>query len=394
MDYITAIKDLASQGKFRIELGPDRISALLNLMGNPQDKIKCIQVAGTNGKGSVCTMLAAILNSAGYKTGLYTSPHIFDYTERIRINDSSISETDFAKYYSDIIKIAEENDLNPTEFEILTAVMFKYFYNNEIDIAIIETGLGGRLDATNIVKSNLCSIITHIDLDHTDRLGCTKEEIAFEKAGIIKSNSFVITGEGYEAIKKRADETNSMLIITHPCIEDKYINSLALKGEHQKENLALVLTAVETVFPQIDNETIISGLKKVKNPCRFQYIKNKNLIIDGAHNPNCFEALRRNLDEYFPDTKRNYIFGCLNTKDYKKMLSYIETDSNLNKLYFYPFKNANSCSYEELSKVCSVESSLLKSKAEIDAIAEENLTVICGSFYMINELVDKDVVFS
>lgn len=388
MNYRESIKDITSVGKFHINLGLERIEKLLEILDNPQDKLRCIQVAGTNGKGSVCTMLSSILCEAGYKTGLYTSPHIFDYTERIKINNIDISKETFAKYYSLIISAAKDNNINPTEFEILTAMMFKYFADNDVDIAVIETGLGGRFDATNVLKTNLCAIITHIDLDHTDRLGDTKDKIAFEKAGIIKKDSIVITSEGYEAIKDRADELNALFVLTSPFVQQEFFEALSLKGVHQRENLALVLSAIQTLFKNIDEETIISALKKVKNPCRFQYIKEKNLIIDGAHNPNCFEALITNLDTYFPNTKRNYVFGCLNTKDYKKMLSYIEADENLNKLYIYQFNNPNSVSYETIKSILDIKSEQINSLKDIVS-DKEILTVICGSFYMINELIDS-----
>lgn len=393
MKYDEVIKDLTSQGKFKINLGLERIASLMELLDNPQDKIKCIQVAGTNGKGSVCTSIASILSHSGYKIGLYTSPHIFDYTERIKMGDDCISESDFIEYYELIIKIAEKNEIYPTEFEILTAMMYKYFYDKGVDIAIIETGLGGRFDATNIIKSNLCAVITHIDLDHTERLGDTKSKIAFEKSGIIKPNSVVITSQKYEVIKNRADELNSRLLYVNKSIDFKYKKEFVLKGEHQIENLALVVTVIKTIFPSINSEIILKGLKNVKNPCRFQYIKEKNLIIDGAHNPNCFQALMLSLDEYFPNVKRNYIFGCLKTKDYKNMVKYLISDKNLNKLYIYSFNNPNACTFDDISKVSSVKCESLYSKDEINEIAKNYLTVICGSFYMINELVDKEVIF-
>lgn len=392
MNYDEAIKDLTSQDKFVINLGLDRISELLDLLGNPQDKIKCIQVAGTNGKGSVCTILASLLKEAGFKTGLYLSPHIFDYTERISINGIPISKIQFAKYYSMIVDLAEKNEIFLTEFEILTVIMFKYFCDEKAEVVIVETGLGGRFDATNVLKTNLCSVITHIDLDHTDRLGDTKEKIAFEKAGIIKPNSLVITAEGYEAIKDKSDEMNAMLILVSPCEDREYTEALSLKGEHQKENLSLALSAIQTIFPKINKQTILTALKKVKNPCRFQYIKEKNLIIDGAHNPNCFQALRKNLDLYFPNIKRNYIFGCLNTKNVKEMVSYIESDSELNELYIYQFNNPKSCTFKEISGLCSISCKELTDSREVSNIAKEHLTVICGSFYMINELIDEQYV--
>ena len=226
-NYDNAVKLLTSQGKFYINLGLERISQVLHLLGNPQDKLKCIHVAGTNGKGSVCAIISTILTDAGIKTGLYTSPHIFNYTERIKINGIDISKEDFANYVFNICDVADKNNIHLTEFEILTAVMFKYFADNNVEVVVLETGLGGRFDATNVIKSNLCSIITHIDLDHTERLGNTKSKIAFEKAGIIKPNSPVFTSEGYEEIKDKADEVNSLFVMVAP-FEDT--TNLSLKG--------------------------------------------------------------------------------------------------------------------------------------------------------------------
>ena len=174
MNYEDAVKLLTSQGKFYIELGLERISRILDILGNPQDKLKCIHIAGTNGKGSVCAIIESVLKETGMKVGLYTSPHIFDYTERIKISGNEISKNDFANYVEKICSIADKNNIYLTEFEILTAVMFEYFADNSVDVVVLETGLGGRFDATNVIKSNLCSIITHIDFDHTERLGKTK----------------------------------------------------------------------------------------------------------------------------------------------------------------------------------------------------------------------------
>ena len=291
-NYKNAIDLLTSQGKFYINLGLDRISSVLDLLGNPQDNLKCIHVAGTNGKGSVCAIIASILNCAGIKTGLYTSPHIFEYTERIKINGVDISKDDFANYVFEIVKIADENNIHLTEFEILTAVMFKYFSDNNVEVVVLETGLGGRFDATNVIKSNLCAIITHIDLDHTERLGNTRSKIAFEKAGIIKPDCPIFTCEGYEEIKDKADECNSLFVMVAP-FEDP--TNLSLKGTCQQENLSLALTAVRHVFPNISEEIIQEGIKNVKHPCRFQICKD-DLVIDGSHNPNGGMALGESLD--------------------------------------------------------------------------------------------------
>lgn len=381
--YNNAIDLLTSQGKFYINLGLERISAVLDLLGNPQDKLKCIHVAGTNGKGSVCAIIASILTEAGMKTGLYTSPHIFEYTERIKINGCEISQDDFAKYIFEICEIADKNDIHLTEFEILTAVMFKYFSDNNVEVVVLETGLGGRFDATNVIKRNLCSIITHIDLDHTDRLGNTRSKIAFEKAGIIKPDCPVLTCEGYEEIKDRADECNSLFVMVAP-YEDTA--NLSLKGTCQQENLSLALAAVRLLFPKFPQSVIQDGIKSVKHPCRFQVCDN-NLIIDASHNPNGAMALRESLDFYYPDKKRCFVFGCLKNKDYKKMMEILFEKRD--EIYFYHFNNKNSCTVDELQEVCEFPS---KQFTSLEELPDDYLKIVCGSFYMLNEIIPQSLV--
>ena len=372
--YENAVKQLTSRGKFYIDLGLERVSRALEKFGSPQDDIKFIHVAGTNGKGSVCTILASILQEAGYKTGLYTSPHIWDYTERIKVNGKNITQEEFANYVEEICNCG----IHLTEFEILTVMMFLYFKKCKIDIAVLETGLGGRLDATNVIKNNLCSIITQIDLDHTERLGNTKEKIAYEKAGIIKPECPVITSMGYEAIRDRADEMNSLFILANPYVNPEYIEALSLKGLHQAENLALAINAIEYLFKDITPDIIKEGLKKVKNPCRFEYFKDKNLIVDGAHNPNGIKALRENLDYYFPNQKRRFVFGCLKNKDYKSMMNVLFQEGD--EVYLNEFNYPNACSYNELSSSCAINSLRYEDES---ILTKDKLNIICGSFYMI-----------
>lgn len=381
--YKNAVDLLTSQGKFFINLGLDRISAVLEIIGNPQDKLKCIHVAGTNGKGSVCAIIASILQKAGMKTGLYTSPHIFEYTERIQINGFDISKEDFAKYLFEICEIADKNNIHLTEFEILTAVMFKYFADNDVDVVVLETGLGGRFDATNVIKSNLCSIITHIDLDHTERLGNTKSKIAFEKAGIIKKDCPVFTCEGYEEIKDKADECNSLFVMVTP-FEDT--SNLSLKGSCQQENLSLALAAVRYLFPQIPENLIQEALKDIKHPCRFQICR-EDLIVDASHNPNGAAALRESLDFYYPDKPRCFVFGCLRNKDYKKMMEILFSKGD--DIYFYHFNNKNSCSIKELQESCEFPSKIFTS---LEQLPQNSLKIICGSFYMLNEIIPQSLV--
>lgn len=386
-DYNDAVKLLTSQGKFYINLGLERISAVLNLLGNPQDNLKYIHVAGTNGKGSVCTILAYVLQEAGRNVGLYTSPHIFEYTERIKIfspfadGGKDISKEDFSRLVFEVCEVADKNNIHLTEFEILTAVMFKYFDEKQVEVVVLETGLGGRFDATNVIKENLCAIITHIDLDHTERLGNTKDKIAFEKAGIIKPGCPVITSEGYEAIKDKADECNSLFLMTAP-FEDT--ENLSLKGTFQQENLSLALAAIRLVFPEISQDVINEGLKKVKHPCRFQIIEDKHLIIDGSHNPNGALALRESLDFYYPDKKRRFVFGCLKNKDYKKMME-ILFDKN-DEIYFNHFSHNNSATFEELQSACQFEAKKFTSLEDLP-FKNDTITVVCGSFYMLSEVI-------
>lgn len=386
-NYKEAVKLLTSQGKFYINLGLERISAVLNLLGNPQDNLKYIHVAGTNGKGSVCTILAYVLQEAGRNVGLYTSPHIFEYTERIKIfspfadGGKDISKEDFSRLVFEVCEVADKNNIHLTEFEILTAVMFKYFDEKQVEVVVLETGLGGRFDATNVIKENLCAIITHIDLDHTERLGNTKDKIAFEKAGIIKPGCPVITSEGYEAIKDKADECNSLFLMTAP-FEDT--ENLSLKGTFQQENLSLALAAIRLVFPEISQDVINESLKKVKHPCRFQIIEDKHLIIDGSHNPNGALALRESLDFYYPDKKRRFVFGCLKNKDYKKMME-ILFDKN-DEIYFNHFSHNNSATFEELQSACQFEAKKFTSLEDLP-FKNDTITVVCGSFYMLSEVI-------
>ncbi len=398
-DYQDAVELLTSQGKFYINLGLERIGKILELLGNPQDNLQCIHVAGTNGKGSVCAIIASVLAQSGRKTGLYTSPHIFEYTERIQIYAArtscensvyentkekyDISEETFSKYIFEIVELAGKNRIHLTEFEILTAVMFKYFSDEKVDTVVLETGLGGRFDATNIIKRNLCSVITHIDLDHTERLGNTRDKIAYEKAGIIKPGCPVVTSEGYEAIKDKADECGSLLVMTAPY---ENISELSLRGSFQQENLSLALGAVGLVFPDIPQDTIIKGLHNVQHPCRFQFFEDKMLLVDGAHNPNGAYALRKSLDMYFPDKKYRFVFGCLKTKDYPNMMKILFTRND--EIYFYHFNNPNSASFEELQTECRFPAKNFISLDDFE-IQEDTITVICGSFYMLKEILNN-----
>ena len=285
-NYTKAINLLTSQEKFHICLGLERVSQVLELLGNPQERLNIIHVAGTNGKGSTCAILSAVLTAAGFKTGLYTSPHILEYTERIKINGRDILQNDFADLIFEISTLAKENNIYLTEFELLTVCAYKYFSDKETDICIIETGLGGRLDATSAISSNIFSVITSISLDHVDRLGDTIEKIAFEKAGIIKNGCPVLLSSenrGFETIKNIALQKNSEIYTPLYNVELSFENGknyavyngkkyeFNLLGLWQKENLELVFEAVSHLCLQgydIPVKAVEKGLKTVNWICR------------------------------------------------------------------------------------------------------------------------------
>lgn len=378
-DFKDAIKLLTSKGRFHIELGLERVKKVLELFNNPQNDLKYIHVAGTNGKGSVCAMLSSIL-SQRYNVGLYTSPHIFEYTERIKINGENIPEETFAKYVFEICEKADLASIHLTEFEILTIMMFLYFKSQNVDVVVLETGLGGRFDATNVIKENICSVITHIDLDHTERLGKTRDEIAYEKAGIFKKNCPVVTATGMEVLKDCADELESMFILISPFPTNEFKQASALKGFHQDENIALAVTVVQEFFKNITDTEIINGLKNVVHPFRFQYVQEQNLVIDACHNPNGIEALRYNLDWFYPNVPRRFIFGCLNNKEYEKMMNILFEPND--EILLYGFDYPTAASFEQLKKACPFEAK----EFDGNLISDDKLTIICGSFYMLNSI--------
>ena len=277
-----------------------------------------------------------------------------------------------------------------TEFEILTAVAFDYFAQSKVDIVILETGLGGRLDATNVIEKNICSIITNIDLDHTERLGDTIEKIAYEKAGIIKENCPVVINpknRGFEVVKQAAKAKKSEVVkINHKDTAQNLLNS-NLKGKYQQENLALVLETIKVLNEKgfnISKDRIEEGLKTVKHPCRFEFLEKENIIIDGAHNPNGTKALRASLEDCFPNKKFSFIFGCLNNKDYPQMMKNLFKEED--EIYFYQFDNPNACTYKQLARACRYDSKEFSKDKKNFKRDDNTLTVICGSFYMIKEL--------
>lgn len=397
MNYEQAKELLTSQGKFHIKLGLERVQAVLELLGNPQDKLKIIHVAGTNGKGSVCSIVANTLKCAGNNVGLYTSPHLVEYTERIRINNEEIPQNIFADYVEQICNLADENEIHLTEFEILTVMAYKYFADKNVDIAVIETGLGGRFDATNVAKNTFVSVITSISLDHTDRLGDTIEKIAFEKAGIIKPNSNIVvqaSNSGFDIIKKVAEDKNAKLDVVNLPIEMDFkngVNYANIKGEqyefpllgfYQKDNLALVLKVLE--YFNIDKNILVKGLKTAKWAARLEYFKKKNILVDGAHNPAAAVELKNSLDYYFANKQRTYIYGTLNTKDYKEIASILFTPQD--EIYYYEFNSKNVVTIDEYKQNLP---NLNVKPYNDEVLKRAELKVVTGSLYMIGELYNE-----
>ena len=351
MNYKESISYLESLGQFGIRLGMERIKQLLFVLGHPENQIKTIHVAGTNGKGSVTTMISTILLEAGCRVGKFTSPHLVNYNERIRINEQDITDEEFAKVLTTVREFAD--DLvkkgaceQPTQFEILTAAAFHYFALNRVDYAVVEVGLGGLWDSTNLIKP-LVSVITNIALDHTKVLGNTIEEIALQKAGIIKEKVPVVTGaEGdalgpvrvMSAVKQaplyeygvsfRGQELSSSMdgqkfrLMAGTNYASEY--EIRLPGEHQIRNAALAIVAAKIVSKQdsrITEEHLHLGAARTKWPGRLEKIASApDVILDGAHNPNGADALRNALDKYYPEKKRAFVFGMMGDKSVDEVI--------------------------------------------------------------------------
>jgi dihydrofolate synthase/folylpolyglutamate synthase len=313
-------------------LGLERIQKILKKLGNPEQKPKTIHIAGTNGKGSVAAMLASILHHAGHKTGLYTSPHLIDFRERIVVNRKKIPKKDVVR----ITNLIKSRGVELTYFEFTTALAFQYFNEQSIDFLVLEVGLGGRLDATNVIAP-LLSIITNISLEHTNYLGESIKEIAKEKAGIIKEGRCVITscsGRAFKIIKETARRKNSTVMKPEKLKKTAsnlksqtftYNNTeinLPLLGDFQLENTAIVLKAVEYLNSlgfHIPTENIKAGLESVKWPGRLEIPSEKPLLIlDGAHNPAGISVLA-DFIKILQYNKMILLFNVMNDKDYRKM---------------------------------------------------------------------------
>lgn len=308
-NFDDALKYLDWLCTFGVKAGLERITAMTDALGKPQNFYRTIHVAGTNGKGSVCAMLAEIFRSTGLKVGLFTSPHLESYCERIKVDGVDISEADFAE---EIFRVKSCN-VEGTHFEVLTAAAFDYFKRQAVDIAVIEVGLGGLWDSTNIITPEV-AVITNVARDHENILG-DLDSIARNKAGIIKPNVPCVTGATsttLEIIRSVAAEKNSALHV----VNKPFDGEINLRGDYQKLNAAI---AIETArLLGVDDEKIFSALKRVTWAGRFEI--HDSLVIDGAHNPHGATALRKALDETFPLGRRAFVFGVLSDKNFSEMI--------------------------------------------------------------------------
>ncbi len=354
MNYNQALEYIHGTYKFGSKLGLTNIKHLLNLLGDPHKEFKYIHVAGTNGKGSVTSMLSHILKEAGYKVGMFISPYLENFTERIQVDLKEIPRQDLADI-TEIVKekvdeMVAEGCNHPTEFEIITAIGFLYFARQKIDVAVVEVGLGGRLDATNVVDQPLISVITSIGFDHMDILGSSLGDIAYEKAGIIKEGRPVVSypqlEEAAVVIRKIAQERNANLFEVSPdqinaksisidgnvfdfrYKDDKFSDlRLNLIGEHQLTNAATALTAIGMIKElglDIPTSAIYDGLAKTRWPGRLEQVhENPTIIIDGAHNAGGATALAHAINTYFDDKKIILVLGILKDKEVDAVISKI-----------------------------------------------------------------------
>lgn len=321
--------------------GTDCEKELLSLLGNPQDKLRFIHVAGTNGKGSFCSMMSSVLQKQGYKVGLYTSPYIVIFNDRIRVNGLPIAEDDINDLFERVRQKADTMKTPPSSFDFITAAAFLWFYETKCDIVVLEVGLGGRYDSTNVIKNSLLSVITGIAFDHTEILGDTIEKIAWEKAGIIKENCPALYGGNDEkalaVIEKECEEKHSELTVKNP--DSLKILSTTLDGTefefdgkeyfirllglYQPANAATVLAAIDVLRKhgfEISETAVKDGLSSAVWQARFEKIADEPVVLyDGGHNPQGVRAAVESVRAYFGDKKINLLVGILADKAHGEM---------------------------------------------------------------------------
>jgi len=415
--------------RFGVNLGLDRIVKLLANLGNPHHQVPVIHVAGTNGKGSVCAYLSSVLTEAGYRTGRYTSPHLVDWTERICLNEQAIASEKLCELLLQVKAAINPDEESPTQFEVITAAAWLYFAQTKVDVAVVEVGLGGRLDATNICSQPLVTIITSISREHWQQLGSTVAEIAREKAGILKPGCPAVVGilpqDAEQVVRSRTLELQCPYIAPQPARqispgwaeyqqapetrgqgdkEEKLLvpNSsnpksikyrLPLEGQIQLANSSLAIAALEILQQkgwQISEEAIINGIAKTKWLGRMQWTtwRNHKLLIDGAHNPAAAQALRAYVDS-LDIPKVNWVMGMLSTKEHADIFQALLRPKD--NLYLTPVPDHSSADTRELAKLaqnicplsyCQTYPDLL-SALETAFSTTDNLVILCGSLYLI-----------
>ena len=424
MNYEESLSWLDGFQRFGMKLGLERISRICKELDNPQNGLKVIHVGGTNGKGSVCKFLESILLTSGYSVGVYTSPHLQCFSERIVVDGEEISEGDVVSLVEKVKPVVEkmiEKGDDPTYFEIATAMAFQYFKDKNVDFAVVEVGLGGRFDATNVVNP-FVSIITNISLEHTDVLGKKVEDIAFEKAGIIKNGIPVITateGKALEVIEKIANERKAPVNVVRRDDWERYHGGLdrqefyvkgflkdynvktSLPGEFQGENIALTLAAIEILQMNgfyIPDDSINNGISKTVHAGRMEIIsRDPVILLDGAHNPAGMQMLVDTLENEFDYDKLVVVLGILSDKDIKSMLKLLVPLADV----IVTTKSQNSRAYGPSGLKKIIEDLDYKKeivmKNEIDdavnyakSIAKKNdLICVTGSLFTVGEAKDS-----
>lgn len=347
MDYQKARSYIDEAHRFGGEIGLEVITDFLERLGNPQDALRFIHIAGTNGKGSVGAYLEAVLKEAGYRTGRFISPTLYEYRERIQINGEYITEEDFGDLMDMVVPVMEEMEREgkhlPSPFEIETALSFLYYKEKECDLVLLECGMGGRTDATNVIKNTELAVITSISMDHMEYLGNSLGEIATQKAGIIKPGATVVTCQQHpeaEAAIKKACLTNHNLLAIGRVTDARILESdlehqifvwggrkitIHLAGSHQLENGVLALAGVQALIDrgyQISEQQIQDGFEKARWSGRFTVLrKNPYVVVDGAHNPDAARKLKTSIEMYFPGKRLIFLMGVLKDKQYDKIAS-------------------------------------------------------------------------
>lgn len=413
MNYEDSVKYIHSLLKFGMNLGLERISALLNELGNPQEKLEFVHVAGTNGKGTTSTMLSGILCAAGKKTGLFTSPYVFDFCERIQINNKNIPHDDLSLVVEKVKNACDRlstKGTEPTEFEAITAAAMLYFYEQKCDAVVLEVGLGGRYDSTNIIPCPKAAVITSISLDHTKILGDTVEKIAAEKCGIIKNGGTVITTseqneKALSVIKDTVKEKNGRLLIgdvsaAEILSEDIFgteisYNGLTVKiplvGRHQVENTVGVITAARALG--ISDEFIKKGIESTVIHARMEIISRSPVImLDGGHNPECAAALENVLVRFAGDKSITALIGMMADKDTKDYL--VAILPHCKTAVFTKPSNPRAEDENVLlregkcfcSDVVSVKDPKDAYKKARSLVKNGDMLLVCGSFYLLSDI--------